>query len=219
MTKAAKFSAQSNIRQNGGDANRGWEALRLRDRIRPDVRVLLVGINPGVRSAITGHHFAGFSNRFWKLLWEARIVPEPITFEDDDRLPEWGIGITNLIARPTPGINDLRPAEYVEGWRVLERKIARFKPPVVALVGVTLYRAILPLLLANEANDEPPPRRSNIAPLTVGLQKARIGESSLFVLPNPSGRNANFSYAEMLDAFTQLSRHLRSSKRRGPSRT
>ena len=153
MTKSAKFGARSNIRQNGGDANRGWEALRLRDRIRPDVRVLLVGINPGVRSAITGHHFAGFSNRFWKLLWEARIVPEPITFEDDDRLPEWGIGITNLIARPTPGINDLRPAEYVEGWRVLERKIARFKPPVVALVGVTLYRAILPLLLANEEND------------------------------------------------------------------
>jgi len=218
MTKAAKLPTRSNIRQNGDDANRGWEALRLRDRIRPDVRLLLVGINPGVRSAITGHHFAGFSNRFWKLLWEARIVSEPITFEDDDRLPEWGIGITNLIARPTPGINDLRPAEYVEGWRVLERKIARFKPPVVALVGVTLYRAILPLLLANEDNDETPRRRSNIAPLTVGLQKARIGDSRLFVLPNPSGRNANFSYAEMLDAFTQLARYLRSSKRSAPSR-
>ncbi len=218
MTKAAKFSTRSNIRQKGADANRGWEALRLRDRIRPGVRLLLVGINPGVRSAITGHHFAGFSNRFWKLLWEARLVPEPITFEDDDRLSDWGIGITNLIARPTPGINDLRPAEYVEGWRVLERKIGRFKPPVVALVGVTLYRAILPLLPANEDNDGLPPRRSNIAPLTVGLQKARIGESRLFVLPNPSGRNANFSYAEMLDAFTQLARHLRSGKRQGPSR-
>jgi len=221
MTKAAKFSTRSNIRQKGADANRGWEALRLRDRIRPGVRLLLVGINPGVRSAITGHHFAGFSNRFWKLLWEARLVPEPITFKDDDRLSDWGIGITNLIARPTPGINDLRPAEYVEGWRVLERKIGRFKPPVVALVGVTLYRAILPLLLAsedNEDNDGQPPRRSNIAPLTVGLQKARIGESRLFVLPNPSGRNANFSYAEMLDAFTQLARHLRPGKRQGPSR-
>ena len=220
MTKSAKLSTRSNIRQKGADANRGWEQLRLRDRIRPDVRVLLVGINPGVRSAITGHHFAGFSNRFWKLLWEAKLVPEPITFEDDDRLPDWGIGITNLIARPTPGINDLRPAEYGEGWRVLERKIVRFKPPVVALVGVTLYRAILPLLLArekNEDNDGQPPRRSNIAPLTVGLQKARIGESRLFVLPNPSGRNANFTYAEMLDAFTQLARYLRSSKRAAAS--
>ena len=177
--------------------------------------MLLVGINPGVRSAITGHHFAGFSNRFWKLLWEARIVPEPITFEDDDRLPEWGIGITNLIARPTPGINDLRPAEYVEGWRVLERKIA---PLQAAGRGAGWGHPVPrhPAVAARRLTT--PPRRSNIAPLTVGLQKARIGESRLFVLPNPSGRNANFTYAEMLDAFTQLSRHLRSGKRQDLSR-
>src|SRR5688572_6042427 len=84
----------------------------LKDRIAPGVRVLFVGINPGVRSALTGHHFAGYSNRFWKLLYEARLVPEPLTFVDDDRLPEFGYGITNLIARPTPGINDLLPDEY-----------------------------------------------------------------------------------------------------------
>ena len=95
---------------------------------------------------MTGHHFAGFSNRFWKLLRESKLVPEPITFEDDGRLAEWQLGITNLIARPTPGINDLRPAEYVEGWTLLSRKIRRYRPAVVALVGVTLYRAILPLL-------------------------------------------------------------------------
>jgi len=108
--------------------------------------VLFVGINPGVRSALTGHHFAGYSNRFWKLLWESRLLPERVTFEDDDRLPEWGFGITNLIARPSPGIDDLRPAEYLEGWKVLEKKIARLQPSVVALIGVTLYRAVLPLL-------------------------------------------------------------------------
>src|SRR6185295_8410179 len=118
-----------------------WSLLRLKDRIKPGVRVLFVGINPGVRSAQTGHHFAGYSNRFWKLLWEARLVPEPIAYEDDDRLPEFGFGITNLIARPSPGIDDLSPAEYVDGWRVLERKIGRYRPAVVALVGVTLYRA------------------------------------------------------------------------------
>ncbi|MGH9371713.1 MAG: mismatch-specific DNA-glycosylase, partial [Vicinamibacterales bacterium] len=73
-----------------------WSALRLRDRIAPGVRVLFVGINPGVRSAVTGHHFAGFSNRFWKLLAESRLVPVPITCEEDDRLPAWGLGITNL---------------------------------------------------------------------------------------------------------------------------
>jgi TDG/mug DNA glycosylase family protein len=87
----------------------------LRDRIRPGVEVLFVGINPGVRSALTGHHFAGFSNRFWKLLSESRLVPEPIAFEDDDRLPDWGFGITNLVSRATPGIDTLRPTNMSKG--------------------------------------------------------------------------------------------------------
>src|SRR4029450_6149029 len=110
------------------------------------VRVLFVGINPGVRSAVTVHHFAGFSNRFWKLLRESKLVPEPITYEDDGRLGDGQLGSRTVIARPSPGINDLRPAEYIEGWKILSRKIRRYKPAVVALVGVTLYRAILPLL-------------------------------------------------------------------------
>src|SRR4026208_95138 len=113
--------------------------LRLKDRIKPGVRVLFVGINPGVRSAMTGHHFAGFSNRFWKLLFESGLVSEPITYEDDDRLGEWGPVTPNLSARPTPGINDLRPAEYTAGWRILNRKIARVRPQVLAIVGVTVY--------------------------------------------------------------------------------
>jgi TDG/mug DNA glycosylase family protein len=198
-----------------------WSALRLRDRIAPGVRVLFVGINPGVRSAITGHHFAGFSNRFWKLLRESKLVPEPITFEDDGRLAEWGLGITNLIARPSPGINDLRPADYVQGWTILSRKIRRYRPAVVALVGVTLYRAILPLL-----PDVPPEERRAARnapdPPSRGLSATRFGGASrvlgprpetvhgarLFVLPNPSGRNANFTYAEMLAAFRGLRRFL-----------
>ncbi len=171
-----------------------WSELRLKDRIRPGLRVLFVGINPGVRSAITGHHFAGYSNRFWKLLTDSRLTPEPVTYEHDDRLPEWGLGITNLIARPTPGIDDLRPAEYIEGWKVLERKIRRYRPQVVAVVGVTVYRAILPLL------DGAPPV-SVIGPQPVTIHGARV-----FVLPNPSGRNANFTYKEMLHAFVKLRR-------------
>ena len=75
----------------------------LRDRIRPGVRVLFVGINPGIRSSQTGHHFAGFSNRFWMLLFESRLVPERITYEDDDRLAEWGYGITNIVRAPDAG--------------------------------------------------------------------------------------------------------------------
>jgi TDG/mug DNA glycosylase family protein len=173
-----------------------WSELRLKDRIRPGLRVLFVGINPGVRSAITGHHFAGYSNRFWKLLCSSGLAPEQIAYTDDHRLPEWGLGITNLIARPTPGINDLRPVEYVEGWKMLERKIRRYRPQVVALVGVTLYRAILPLL-----DQGPPPRPSVVGPQPVFIHGARI-----FVLPNPSGRNANFTYAQMLQAFVRLRR-------------
>ena len=183
-----------------------WSELRLRDRIAPDVRVLFVGINPGVRSAVTGHHFAGFSNRFWKLLRESKLVPEPITYEDDGRLVEWQLGITNLVARPSPGINDLRPAEYIEGWKILSKKIRRYKPAVVALVGVTLYRAILPLLPGVPAAER---RAARLSPDNVlGLRPETIHGARLFVLPNPSGRNANFSYDEMLAAFTALRTYL-----------
>src|SRR5882757_2927912 len=98
----------------------------LRDRVRPPVRILFVGINPGARSAAIGHHFAGYSNRFWKLLFESGLVPEPIRAEDDARLVEWGLGITNLIPRMTPGIDTLRPEEYVKGLRAFRRKVRRW---------------------------------------------------------------------------------------------
>ena len=184
-----------------------WSELRLRDRVGPGLRALFVGINPGVRSALTGHHFAGFSNRFWKLLVESRLVPEPITYQDDWRLPEWGLGVTNLIARPSPGIDDLRPVEYTDGWNVLEKKIAKLKPDVVALVGVTLYRALLPRLAL------PRPRAGaarQVDASVVGLRPETVHGARVFVLPNPSGRNANFSYAEMLSIYRQLASFLRS---------
>jgi TDG/mug DNA glycosylase family protein len=178
-----------------------WSHLRLRDRIAPGLRVLFVGINPGVRSAQTGHHFAGYSNRFWKLLTESGLVPEPITYLDDDRLPEWGFGITNLIPRPTPGIGDLPPAEYLAGWKGLSAKVRRYRPEILALVGVTVYRALLPML-------DPTRVRSRSTEPAVGPQPQILHGARVFVLPNPSGRNANFSYAEMLDAFAQLKRSL-----------
>jgi TDG/mug DNA glycosylase family protein len=162
----------------------------LKDRIRQPVRVLFVGINPGIRSAEIGHHFAGYSNRFWKLLFEAELVPEPIRAEQDDRLPEWGYGITNLIARPSAGIDALQPEEYALGVTKLKRKVRRLKPDMVALVGVTVFRA----LYAGKP----------IAKVTLGLQPERLEGARIFVLPNPSGRNANYSYAEMLDAFKAL---------------
>jgi TDG/mug DNA glycosylase family protein len=169
--------------------------LILRDRIRPPVRVLFVGINPGMRSAQIGHHFAGYSNRFWKLLFESGLVPEAIRAEDDDRLPEWGYGLTNLIPRATPGIDTLTAREYALGERALRRKVRRLKPPLVAFVGVTLYRAVFGV------------RHST--PIACGPQRDRFEGARVFVLPNPSGRNANFCHAEMLAAFRRLARVLR----------
>ena len=173
------------------------------------MRVLLVGINPGMRSAAIGHHFAGYSNRFWKLLYESRLVPEPIGAEHDDRLPEWGFGITNLVARATPGIDTLRPEELVAGARTLRRKVRRWKPEVVAFVGVTVYRAVSRKRRARGARRlRPAPFRDEKTPdpFSVGLQSDTFEGARVFVLPNPSGRNANFSYAEMLAAFRVLRR-------------
>jgi double-stranded uracil-DNA glycosylase len=156
----------------------------------PPSGVLFVGINPGVRSSLTGHHFAGFSNRFWRLLFAARLVPEPVTYEDDRRLPEWGFGVTNVVPRPTPGIDTLMPAEYVAGVKVLRRKVRRWKPQVVAFVGVTVFRAAFACRAGT--------------PVKIGLQRHRFEGARVVVLPNPSGRNAHFSYEEMLSAFGSL---------------
>jgi TDG/mug DNA glycosylase family protein len=172
----------------------------LSDQVRRPLTVLFVGINPGVRSAAIGHHFAGYSNRFWKLLYEARLVDERLVAEDDSRLPEWRLGITNLIPRMTPGIDTLRPGEYLVGERALRRKVRRWRPVVVAFLGVTLFRVVFERRPADRVQ--------------LGLQNERFEGARVFVLPNPSGRNANFTYAEMLDAF----RALRRLARRMPSR-
>jgi TDG/mug DNA glycosylase family protein len=166
---------------------------KLVDRIEPGVRVLFVGINPGMRTAAIGHHFAGYSNRFWKLLCESKLVPETITTDDDHRLPEWGFGITNLVPRATPGIDTLNRHEYDAGVKTLARKVRRFKPAIVAFVGVSLYRAIF--------------QKKGL--VTLGRQPETFEGAEVFVLPNPSGRNANFSYAEMLAAFRKLAVRLR----------
>jgi TDG/mug DNA glycosylase family protein len=165
--------------------------LRLPDRIAPNLRVLFVGINPGMRSAAVGHHFAGPSNRFWRLLYEAGLVPEPVTWSDDERLSGWGLGITNLVARATPGVGDLHSSELTAGRRGLIAKVRRHRPAIVALVGVMIYRALFP-------------EASRGAAVALGESGETLGGARVFVLPNPSGRNANYSYQEMLDAFTRL---------------
>ncbi len=158
------------------------------------MRVLFVGINPGIRSAQTGHHFAGYSNRFWKLLHQSGLVPEPLTYEDDVRLPQWGFGMTNVVARATPGVGDLDPSELAAGRARLARKVRRFEPEIVALAGVMIFRALFP---------------NTPGPISLGMTTERFAGARVFLLPNPSGRNAHYSYAQMLEAFKALKRALR----------
>jgi TDG/mug DNA glycosylase family protein len=174
-------------------AGRTWRHLRLPDRIDADVRVLFVGINPGERSARLGHHYAGHSNRFWTLVNAARLVPAQVGWEDDWRMPAWGYGLTNLVARPTSSAAELGPRDYEAGRRRLQATLRRVRPRIVALVGVTLYRVLFPGSPA--AADRP-----------VGLRDERLADAAVFVLPNPSGRNAAYSYAAMLAAFRELRR-------------
>lgn len=164
----------------------------LPDYLAPGLRVLFIGINPGLHSAAVGHHFAGPSNRFWKLLYAAGFVSEPLTYRDDQRLPQWGIGLTNVIQRATAGIDELAAEEYRRGRLSLEQKVARFRPRMVALLGVTIYR-----LLFTKGG------RSS-SPALLGPLDVRLAASPVFLLPNPSGRNAHYSYDQMLSVFLRL---------------
>ena len=154
--------------------------MGLRDRIGPNLRVLFVGINPGMRSAAVGHHFAGPSNRFWKLLQESGLVPEPVTWSDDERLPGWGFGITNLVARATPGIGDLHASELLAGRRALEAKVRRYRPAIAALVGVTIYRALFPDVAgtAPVLLGEAPASIAGASPSKTGAAPATSGTSA-----------------------------------------
>jgi len=179
---------------------------RLRDCIQPDVLVLFVGINPGLRSAQTGHHFAGYSNRFWRLLHESKLVSEPLTYLEDRRLPEWRLGLTNIIGRCTAGIDVLDPDEYRRGVASLKRKIRRYQPHIVALLGVTIFRMLF--------SSEEPSKGS----LDLGVKTMQLAGARIFLLPNPSGRNAHYSYRQMLTAFQTLRDSMERSRRKhGPS--
>lgn len=176
-----------------GPAKRPPKALvakGLQDHIRPGLLVLFVGINPGLRSAAIGHHFAGHSNRFWKLLFESQLVSEPLTYQDDWRLPDWGLGLTNIVSRPSAGIDVLKPSEYAAGRKRLAASVQRYQPHAVALLGVTIYRRLF--------------QEQKTGGISLGLQDKVLAGRPVFVLPNPSGRNAHYSYRAMLASFQTL---------------
>ena len=181
-------------------AQRATSLTSLPDYVGPGLDILFVGINPGLRSMAVGHHFAGYSNRFWKLLYGAGLVPEFLGPPDDWRLPQWGIGITNLIRRPTAGVGSLKTEEYLAGRKRLLSLLLRHRPRVIALLGITLMPAIFPSR----------PRRSHALSVTPrpspGWQPERFADARVFLLPNPSGRNAHYSYETMLALFAALRR-------------
>jgi TDG/mug DNA glycosylase family protein len=162
---------------------------RLKDVLLPRPRLLLVGINPGLRSGAIGHHFAGKGNPFWRLMFEAGLIPEPLTSEQDQRLAAHGIALTNLCPRITRAAAELTPAELARGVRVLAGKCARLRPRVVAFVGLGLYQTYFGLPSSGGA----------------GAKPETIAGARVFVVPNPSGLNASFpGFADKLRWFRAL---------------
>jgi double-stranded uracil-DNA glycosylase len=158
----------------------------------PDVaaeglRVLFCGINPGLMSAATGHHFARPGNRFWPVLHSAGFTPRLLRPDEERELLSYGLGITNVVQRASARADELSAEEYREGGRALERKVSRLRPRWLAVVGVTAYRTAFGDRSAR-----------------VGPQERRIGGTRVWVLPNPSGLNAHWTPQAMAEEFSRL---------------
>lgn len=157
------------------------------DVIGPDLRVLFVGVNPGVRSGETRHHFAHPSGRLWKALHAAGFTSEVLNPADEEKLIEYHLGLTNLVDRPTPSANLLRAEELRAGAGEVRRKACLYKPKWVAILGVMAYRL---------AFDEPD--------AVVGPQARKLCCSRLWVLPGPTGRNAHYPLPQLIEEFKLL---------------
>jgi double-stranded uracil-DNA glycosylase len=160
---------------------------RVRDVIAPDLKVLFVGINPGLYTAAMGHHFARPGNRFWPALAAAGFTPRQLAPHQERELLTYRYGITNVVARTTASEAELTPAEVVAGGKRLVAKVRRYRPRVVAVLGIGTYR----LAFAQ-------PRA------TLGLQAERIDQTLLWILPNPSGLNAHYQAADFAKLFRLL---------------
>lgn len=162
---------------------------RVPDVVAPGLRVLFCGINPGLWSGAVGHHFARPGNRFFTVLHRSGLTPVRLEPSEDRCLLDYGLGVTNLVARSTASAEELSAEELRTGGRTLRRKVGRLRPETVAFVGITAYR------LAYGS-----PRA------TVGEQEAPMAGARVWVLPNPSGLQATYQLDDLVELYGALPR-------------
>jgi TDG/mug DNA glycosylase family protein len=160
---------------------------KLQDVIAPDLKVLFCGINPGLYSAATGNHFARPGNRFWPALHASGITPRLLHPSERKFSLECGYGLTNLVGRATASAEELEPAEFVAGRKRLALKVRRYRPRIVAFLGVGAFR---------HAFDRPR--------ATLGPQPETFEGADVWVLPSPSGLNANYQMPALVKLFHSL---------------
>ncbi|PWT88005.1 MAG: G/U mismatch-specific DNA glycosylase [Blastocatellia bacterium] len=159
----------------------------VRDVIAPDLKVLFSGINPGLYTAAVGHHFARPGNRFWPTLYTSGFTSRLLSPFDERELLKSGYGITNVVSRTTASADELTKDEIIRGGARLRKRVLRFRPRVLAVLGVSAYRIAFEQPKAN-----------------VGRQEQMLGKTVLWILPNPSGLNANYQAADLTRLFTEL---------------
>ena len=160
---------------------------RLEDILADHLHVVFCGINPGKGSAALGLHFANRSNRFWRTLHLAGFTPHEIRPEDGRTVLDYRCGLTTLVERPTASADELARHEFNDAAVAFEEKIRRYRPRFVAFLGKVGYSAL-----------------SGQRDIAWGLQSRQLGDASVWVLPNPSGRNLAFSLAQLVEAYRQL---------------
>ncbi|MEU4197839.1 G/U mismatch-specific DNA glycosylase [Kribbella sp. NPDC026611] len=161
----------------------------LPDVIRPGLKVLFCGINPGLMSAATGHHFARPGNRFWPALHLSGFTPRLLKPAEQSELLTYGLGITNVVDTPSARADELTRPELVAGGENLVQKVLAYQPEWLAVLGVTAYRDAFADRTA-----------------AIGKQDRLIGNTRVWVLPNPSGLNAHYTLPKLAEAFGELAR-------------
>ena len=168
----------------------------LPDYLKEGLDIVLIGLNPSVRSVTAGHYFANPRNRFWPAVSAANLVNGPVGPEDDASLMVHGIGFTDVVKRPTPQASGLSTADYRRDAPALRDKLLHYSPRIACFHGLTAYRAYL-----RHAEGVRSP-----GDIALGRQDLRIGLSHVFVLPNPSPANARYSLDELAGWYRELIR-------------